>query len=106
MPFAETKRLTTDGAKKMMAAAISRADGFGIAATVAIADAGGHLLLLERMDGGRFHTVHSATVKAVCAANAIVRGQQETGALATWGFDTRFGRPLCSFNWPCDNMCG
>lgn len=69
MPFAETKRLTTDGAKKMMAAAVSRADGFGIAATVAIADAGGHLLLLERMDGGRFHTVHSATVKAVCAAS-------------------------------------
>jgi uncharacterized protein GlcG (DUF336 family) len=26
-------------------------------------------MLLERMDGGRFHTVHSATTKAVCAAS-------------------------------------
>jgi uncharacterized protein GlcG (DUF336 family) len=26
-------------------------------------------LLLERMDGGRFHTVHSATTKAVCSAS-------------------------------------
>ncbi|MFQ5691887.1 MAG: heme-binding protein [Nitrospinota bacterium] len=69
MAFAETKRLTTEGAKRMMAVAIARAEAFGIAATVAIADAGGHLLLLERMDGGRFHTVHSATTKAVCAAS-------------------------------------
>ncbi len=39
------------------------------AVTVAIVDAGGHLLMLERMDGGRFHTVHSSTTKAVCAAS-------------------------------------
>lgn len=69
MYFAETKRLTTEGAKKMMAAAIARAKEAGIAVTVAIADAGGNLLLLERMEGGRFHTVHSATTKAVCAAS-------------------------------------
>ena len=69
MYFAETKRLTTEGAKKMMAAAIARATEAGIAVTVAIADAGGNLLLLERMEGGRFHTVHSATTKAVCAAS-------------------------------------
>ncbi len=25
--------------------------------------------MLERMDGGRFHTVHSSTTKAVCAAS-------------------------------------
>jgi uncharacterized protein GlcG (DUF336 family) len=37
--------------------------------SVAIVDAGGHLILLERMEGGRFHTVHSATTKAVCAAS-------------------------------------
>ena len=44
--------------------------------------------------------------KAICAGNAIVRGQQESGAFATWGFDTRFGRPLDGFNWPPDNVCG
>lgn len=69
MPFADTKRLTTEGAKTMMSAAIAKADSFGIAATVAIVDGGGHPLLLERMDGGRFHTVHSSLAKAVCAAS-------------------------------------
>jgi glc operon protein GlcG len=63
------KRLTMDGAKKMMAAAIERAKKAGIAITVAIADAGGHLVLLERMEGGPFHTVHSSTTKAICAAS-------------------------------------
>jgi uncharacterized protein GlcG (DUF336 family) len=69
MYFAETKRLTSAGAKKMMDTAIRRAEeaGFGIA--VVIVDAGGHLLLAERMDGGRFHSVHSAMTKAVCAAS-------------------------------------
>lgn len=52
-----------------MEAAIARAEGFGIAVTVAIVDAGGHLLLLERMDGGRFHTIHSSTTKAATAAS-------------------------------------
>jgi len=69
MAFAESRRLTTGGAKTMLAAAIARAEEFGIAVTVAIVDAGGHMLVLERMDGGRFHTVHSSTTKAVCAAS-------------------------------------
>jgi len=69
MYVAETKRLTNDGAKKMMTTAIGAAREAGIAISVAITDAGGHLILLERMDGGRFHTVHSATTKAVCAAS-------------------------------------
>ena len=69
MPFASTKRLTTAGAKKMMDAAIKKAEGFGITVTVAIVDAGGHMILLERMDGGRFHTVHSSTTKAVSASS-------------------------------------
>jgi glc operon protein GlcG len=69
MYVANTKRLTYVGAKKMMATAIGKAEAAGIAIAVAIADAGGNLILLERMDGGRFHTVHSATTKAVCAAS-------------------------------------
>ena len=69
MPFAQTRRLTTAGAKTMMEAAIGRAEKFGIPVTVVIVDAGGHTILLERMDGGRFHTVHSSTTKAVCAAS-------------------------------------
>lgn len=67
--FADTKRLTNEGAKMMMATAIGKARDAGVAVSVAIADAGGHLILLERMDGGRFHSVHSATTKAVSAAS-------------------------------------
>ncbi len=38
--------------------------------------------------------------KGVAAANAIVAGQHDQGALSTWGFDTRFGTPLQTRNWP------
>ena len=66
---ATTRRLTNAGAKEMMAAAIAKSEEIGIAATIAIVDAGGHMILLERMDGGRFHTVHSSTTKAVTSAS-------------------------------------
>ena len=66
MYIAAAKRLTHRGAKQMAATAIAKAEQAEIAITVAIADAGGHLMVLERMDGGRFHTVHSSTTKAVC----------------------------------------
>jgi uncharacterized protein GlcG (DUF336 family) len=69
MYIADAKRLTAAGAKKIMATAMAKAEEAGVAVSVAIVDAGGHLVLLERMEGGRFHTVHSATTKAVCAAS-------------------------------------
>jgi uncharacterized protein GlcG (DUF336 family) len=69
MYVADSKRLTHAGAKQIMTTAIDAARQAGVAVSIAITDAGGHLILLERMDGGRFHTVHSATTKAVCAAS-------------------------------------
>jgi len=60
MYVAESKRLTAAGARKIIATATARAQEAGIAVTIAVVDAGGHLVLLERMDGGKFHTVHSA----------------------------------------------
>jgi glc operon protein GlcG len=69
MPFAAARRLTNIGAKRMMVAAIEKAEEIGIPITVAIVDAGGHIILLERMDGGRFHTIHSSTTKAVSASS-------------------------------------
>jgi uncharacterized protein GlcG (DUF336 family) len=69
MYIADGKRLTTEGARKIKNAAVKAAEKAGIPVTVAVVDAGGHLLVLERMDGGKFHTVHSATTKAVCAAS-------------------------------------
>lgn len=70
MYIADGKRLTTEGARKIKNTAVKAAEKAGIAVTVAVVDAGGHLLVLERMDGGKFHTVHSATTKAVCAASS------------------------------------
>ena len=69
MYVADTKRLTSEGARKVMDTALARAREAGIAVSVAVVDSGGHLVLLERMEGGKFHTVHSATTKAVCAAS-------------------------------------
>ena len=69
MYVVESKRLTHQGARQMMATAIELAGQAGISISCAIVDAGGHMILLERMDGGRFHTVHSSTTKAVCAAS-------------------------------------
>lgn len=69
MHVADAKRLTHAGARKMMDVAIDAAREMKIAVSVAIADAGGHLIAFERMDGGRFHSVYSSTTKAVCAAS-------------------------------------
>jgi glc operon protein GlcG len=81
MYVADTKRLTAPGARKVMDTALARAKEAGIAVTVAIVDSGGHLVLLERMEGGKFHTVHSATTKAVCAAS----NRRATGAKGAVG---------------------
>ena len=69
MFIADSKRLTHAGAKKIADTAVAKARQAGIAISVVVADSGGHILVIERMDGGRFHTVHSATTKAVCAAS-------------------------------------
>jgi len=69
MYIADSKRLTNAGARKMIETATAKAAANGAAVTIAVVDAGGHVILLERMDGGKFHTVHSATTKAVCAAS-------------------------------------
>ncbi len=69
MYVANTKCLTLAGARKMISTATAIAEKESVAITVSIADAGGNLVAMERMDGGRFHTVHSSTTKAICAAS-------------------------------------
>jgi uncharacterized protein GlcG (DUF336 family) len=81
MYFRSTQRLTLAGARKIVAAATARAEAAGIAISVVVADAGGHPLAMERMDGGRFHTVHSATTKAACAAS----NRRPTGSAGAQG---------------------
>jgi len=69
MYVTDAKRLTAAGARRIVDTAVEKARRENIAITIAVVDAGGHLMLLERMDGGKFHSVHSATTKAVCAAS-------------------------------------
>ena len=69
MYFTNSKRLTLAGARAMMETVTAKAEKAGFAVAVAIVDAGGDAVLVQRMDGGRFHTVHSSTTKAVCAAS-------------------------------------
>ena len=69
MYVTDAKRLTAAGARRIVDTALEKARRENIAITIAVVDAGGHLMLLERMDGGKFHSVHSATTKAVCAAS-------------------------------------
>jgi glc operon protein GlcG len=69
MYIADAKRLTHAGARKMMTTAIESAREAGVVISCCITDAGGHVIVLERMDGGRFHTLHSCTTKAVCASS-------------------------------------
>src|SRR3712207_2048070 len=69
MYVAPSKRLTLAGARKMVDTALALGERDRIAISIAVADSGGHLLAFARMDGGRFHTIHSSTTKAVCAAS-------------------------------------
>lgn len=64
-----SRRLTLEGARHVLAAALGAAAVEGHAVSVAVVDAGGSLLVLERMDGAAAHTVHSATTKAASAAS-------------------------------------
>ena len=69
MYVANAKRLTLAGAEKMVDTAIAGAQKEGLAISVVVADSGGNVILAKRMDGGRFHTIHSSTTKAVTAAS-------------------------------------
>ena len=51
-----------------MAAARAEAESRGLAVTIAVVDAAGVLLALERLDGARLHTPEAATLKARTAA--------------------------------------
>lgn len=66
---ASVLQITTEGARAVLAAAALEAETGSAAVSIAVVDAGGHLLVLERLPGAAAHTVHSATTKAACAAS-------------------------------------
>lgn len=66
--------ITLDQAKKAMTAAEAEAKKNNWNMVIAIVDAGGHLMLLERLDNTQFGSVDIAREKAHAAAGAIKSG--------------------------------
>lgn len=97
-----TRQLELQEARLMAAAALARAAELGVPETVCITDAGGHPILLERMDGARITGPQIAWNKAFTAAghkrathlfNQPPNGPALPGNEAfgiQWSFDGRF----------------
>lgn len=62
-------RLTYAGARQAVTVAVAEAVKANIAISCCVVDAGGHVVAHDRMDGGKFHTLHSSKTKAACAAS-------------------------------------
>ncbi len=62
-------RLTSEGAMKMLQAAMAKAEAMGVPQCISIVDTGGHLLAFSRMDGAYVLSIDSSMVKAMTAAS-------------------------------------
>ncbi|MBC7779559.1 MAG: heme-binding protein [Proteobacteria bacterium] len=71
-------KLTHEGALKMLAAGIAKAQAMGQPQCITIVDDGGHLLAFVRMDGARVLSIDSSRKKAMSAAS----GRTPTGQMA------------------------
>jgi glc operon protein GlcG len=71
-------KLTYEGAAKILAAALAKAEELAVPQCVAVTDDGGHLLAFARMDGAKVLSIDSATAKARTASSSRV----PTGNLA------------------------
>lgn len=60
--------MTLEEANRVAAGAIAKADAFGIKVSVAVCDAGGRLMVLQRMDGAIWASVYGCQGKAIAAA--------------------------------------
>mmetsp|Transcript_46512 Transcript_46512/g.137443 ORF Transcript_46512/g.137443 Transcript_46512/m.137443 type:complete len:148 (-) Transcript_46512:40-483(-) len=79
MAFASSSRLTLKGANHAVAMGIAEAEKLGFKVCVAVTDAGGNLLALQRMDGTMPVSSEVATGKALSAikfarATALLEG--------------------------------
>jgi glc operon protein GlcG len=62
-------KLTCDGAMKLLAAAMAKAEDMGVPQCISIVDAGGHLQAFARMDGAFSQSIDTSLVKAKTAAS-------------------------------------
>ena len=63
-----TRRLTCNGAQKILHAAMEKATAMGVPQCITVVDAGGHMLAFCRMDGAYVLSNDSSLKKAVTAA--------------------------------------
>jgi glc operon protein GlcG len=62
-------KLTYEGARTALDAAIAKAREIGVPQDIAIVDDGGHLLAFARMDGARLLSIKTSQTKALSAAS-------------------------------------
>ena len=62
-------RLTSEGAMKILNAAMAKADEMGVPQCISVVDAGGHLLAFSRMDGAFVLSIDSSLMKAMTSAS-------------------------------------
>jgi uncharacterized protein GlcG (DUF336 family) len=65
-----TKTLTLAGAQKVLEAAITKANALNAPMCIAVVDPGANLMAFVRMDGSKFFSIGSSTMKAMTAAAA------------------------------------
>ena len=84
-------KLTTEGAMKLLNAAMAKATEIGVPECISIVDTGGHLLAYARMDGAFTMSFDSSLMKAMTAASYgdptgnILAGVDIKLAIATQG---------------------
>jgi glc operon protein GlcG len=66
---AASLKLTSEGALKLLHAAIAKAKEMNVPQCISVVDAGGHLLAFARMDGAYVLSIDSSLMKAVTAAS-------------------------------------
>src|SRR4029078_3445798 len=62
-------KLTSDGAMKLLNAAMAKAKEMGVPQCISIVDSGGHLLAFARMDGAFSQSIDTSLMKAMTAAS-------------------------------------
>jgi glc operon protein GlcG len=66
---AQTLKLTSDGALKLLNAAIAKAKEMNVPQCISVVDTGGHLLAFARMDGAYVLSIDTSLMKAKTAAS-------------------------------------
>jgi uncharacterized protein GlcG (DUF336 family) len=66
---APTLKLTSEGALKILRAAVDKATAMGVPQCISVVDTGGHLLAFVRMDAAFVQSIDSALKKAMTAAS-------------------------------------